>query len=87
LTFSYKKLADRMIFSTLNSLGFVKESQKQNIFSPIHDSLIKTAYNMFLDKPLVGHGPKMFRVICKDEKYRIDDYSCETILIIFMCSY
>ena len=78
LTFSYKKLADRMIFSTLNSLGFLKENQKQNIFSPIHDSLIKTAYNMFLDKPLVGHGPKMFRVICKNEKYRIDDYSCDT---------
>jgi O-antigen ligase len=78
LTFSYNKLADRMIFSTLNSLGFFKGSQKQNIFSPIHDSLINTAYNMFLDKPLVGHGPKMFRVICKDEKYRIDDYSCET---------
>jgi O-antigen ligase len=77
LTFKYDKLADRMIFSTLRSLGFVKENQKLNIFSPVHDSLIKTAYNMFIDKPLVGHGPKMFRVICKDEKYRIDSYSCD----------
>ena len=78
LSFSYKKHADRMIFSTLQGLGFTKENQKQNIFTSAHDSLIKTAYNMFLDKPLVGHGPKMFRVICKDEKYRIGSYSCDT---------
>jgi O-antigen ligase len=78
LTFSYKKLADRMIFSTLKSFGFFKESQKQNIFTPEHDSLIKTAYNMFLDKPIFGHGPKMFRVICKDEKYATGVSSCMT---------
>ena len=78
LTFSYNKLADRMIFSTLKSFGFFKESQKQNIFTPEHDSLIRTAYNMFLDKPLFGHGPKMFRVICKDEKYATGVTSCMT---------
>ena len=78
LTFSYNKLADRMIFSTLNSFGFFKESQKQNIFTPEHDSLIRTAYNMFLDKPLFGHGPKMFRVICKDEKYATGVTPCMT---------
>jgi O-antigen ligase len=78
LTFSYNKLADRMIFRTLNSFGFNKESPKPNIFTPAHDSLIRTAYNMFLDKPLVGHGPKMFRVICKNEKYAKDIYSCNT---------
>jgi len=78
LTYSYDKLANRMIFSTLESFGFVKESEKTNIFSAQHDSLIKTAYNMFLDKPLVGHGPKMFRVICKDEKYATGVSPCMT---------
>jgi O-antigen ligase len=78
LTFSYDKLADRMIFSTFQSIGFTKESQKQNIFTPEHDSLIKTAYNMFLDKPIFGHGPKMFRVICKNEKYAVGIHSCDT---------
>ena len=24
---------------------------------------------MFLDRPIIGHGPKMFRVKCKDPKY------------------
>ena len=78
LTFSYNKLADRMIFSTLKNFGFFKESQKQNIFTPEHDSLIRTAYKMFLDKPIFGHGPKMFRVICKDEKYATGVTPCMT---------
>jgi O-antigen ligase len=77
LSFSYKKLADRMIFSTLEGLGFIKDSQNKHIFTSAHDSLVKTAYNMFLDKPLVGHGPKMFRVICKNEKYAEGIHSCD----------
>ncbi len=78
LTYSYDKLYNRMIYNTLDSMGFVKDSQKRNIFSPEHDSLIKTAYNMFLDKPILGHGPKMFRVICKDKKYATGVTPCST---------
>jgi O-antigen ligase len=78
LTFSYNKLADRMIVNTLSSMGLLKESQKQNLFSPVHDSLIRTAFNMFLDKPIFGHGPKMFRVICKDKKYATGVTPCMT---------
>jgi len=78
LTYSYDKLSDRMISSTLRSIGLTKESQKKNIFTIEHDSLIKTAYNMFLDKPIFGHGPKMFRVICKDEKYATGVAPCNT---------
>jgi O-antigen ligase len=32
---------------------------------------------MFLDKPIFGHGPKMFRIICKDEKYAIGISPCD----------
>jgi len=78
LTFGYNKLADRMVFNTLSSMGLLEESPKKNLFSPIHDSLIKTAYNMFLDKPIFGHGPKMFRVICKNYKYAEGIHSCDT---------
>jgi O-antigen ligase len=88
LTLSYNKIANRMIFDTLDSFGFAQESQKYNyekgknkniyIFSPSHDSLVKTAYNMFLDNPLVGHGPKMFRVICIDDKFRSGNNPCNT---------
>jgi hypothetical protein len=46
-------------------MGLIKSSKEAVIFTPQHDSLIRTAYNMFKDQPIFGHGPKMFRVICK----------------------
>jgi O-antigen ligase len=71
LTFSFKDVKDRMISSPANTI-------KKSIFTSEHDSLIRTAYNMFLDKPIFGHGPKMFRVICKDEKYAVGISPCMT---------
>ena len=50
----------------------------KSIFTPSHDSLFRTAYNMFKDKPIVGHGPKMFRVICNNEKYAVGIMPCQT---------
>jgi O-antigen ligase len=68
---NFRDVRDRMIFNPLSTV-------KISIFTPEHDSLISTAYNMFLDKPLFGHGPKMFRVICKDEKYATGIAPCMT---------
>jgi O-antigen ligase len=42
---------------------------------------------MFKDKPIFGHGPKMFRVICKDEKYATGIILVGHIHIIFMFNY
>ena len=33
---------------------------------------------MFLDKPIIGHGPKMFRVLCKEKKYAEGETPCST---------
>jgi len=71
LIFSFRDVKDRMISSPANTT-------KESIFTPEHDSLIRTAFNMFLDKPIFGHGPKMFRVICKDEKYAVGITPCMT---------
>jgi O-antigen ligase len=71
LTFNFKDVRDRMVFNPLSTI-------KKSIFTPEHDSLISTAFNMFLDKPIFGHGPKMFRVICKDEKYATGVTPCMT---------
>ncbi len=38
-------------------------------FTEGHETLFRTAFNMFLDRPIIGHGPKMFRVKCGDPKY------------------
>jgi O-antigen ligase len=67
---SFSLVKDRMVSSPLTSV-------KKNVFTKAHDSLIRTAYNMFLDKPIFGHGPKMFRVICKNKKYAEGIHSCD----------
>ncbi len=66
----------RMVNTTLEQLGV--GGDKVVIFSPNHDSHIKTAFNMFLDKPILGHGPKMFRVKCSDLKYAVGINPCST---------
>ena len=48
------------------------------IFSRVHESHYKTALRMFVDKPFLGHGPKMFRIKCSDKKYQEDQFSCST---------
>jgi O-antigen ligase len=68
---SFDLVKNRMVSVPLGTIT-------KSIFTPAHDSLIRTAYNMFLDKPLVGHGPKMFRIICKNEKYAVGIHSCDT---------
>ena len=78
LTLSNDKIAKRMIKGPAQTMGFAKESQTKNIFTPGHDSLIKTAFNMFKDKPILGHGPKMFREICKNKKYQTGIKPCDT---------
>ena len=66
----------RMINTTAEQMGLTSNSKQKSIFTPEHDILIRTAYNMFLDKPLVGQGPKMFRVLCKDEQYAVGRLPC-----------
>ena len=56
-----------MFKNPAQNMGLIESSKQAVIFTHQHDSLIRTAYKMFEDQPLLGHGPKMFRVICKDE--------------------
>ncbi len=72
------QLSSRMFSTPAKNMGLIKSPNESNIFTPLHDSLIRTAYNMFKDQVLVGHGPKMFRVICKDEKYATGIAPCMT---------
>ena len=81
LSLNSSKLNDRMFKSPAKDMGLIKGSKAKKepiIFSPGHDSLYRTAYNMFKDQPILGHGPKMFRVICKNEKYAVGVSPCMT---------
>ena len=78
LILNSSNMSNRMFKSAAEDMGIFKSSEDKIIFSPAHDSLVRTAYNMFEDKPILGHGPKMFRVICKDEKYAVGVSPCMT---------
>jgi len=78
LSLNSSKLNERMFKGPAEDMGLVKSSKEAVIFSKAHDSLIRTAYNMFEDQPIFGHGPKMFRVVCKDEKYATGINLCMT---------
>jgi O-antigen ligase len=67
LIFKDENLHNRFIKSPIESMGLNKNYNY--LFSPSHDLLIKTAWKMFLDKPLLGHGPKLFRIKCDTPKY------------------
>ena len=67
-----------MFKNPAQNMGLIESSKQAVIFTHQHDSLIRTAYKMFEDQPLLGHGPKMFRVICKDEKYAKGVSPCMT---------
>ena len=89
-----KSYNERYLYNVINSFGlwdkkkdgkltmsfFNKENEirKINIFSKQHEDHYLTAYNMFSDKYIFGHGPKSFRVQCKNEKYGVSEISCAT---------
>jgi hypothetical protein len=78
LSLNSSKLNERMFKGPAKNMGLIESSNKAVIFTPQHDSLIRTAYNMFKDQPIFGHGPKMFRIICKDKKYATGITPCMT---------
>ena len=76
LSLSSPILSDRMFKGPAKAMGFIKSTQKPNIFTNAHDSHFRTAYKIFKDKPILGQGPKMFRVLCKDKKYATGGSPC-----------
>ena len=65
LGISFKSsFVDRFYSNTINQL---KESS--SIFSYRHTLHYLTAYEMFLDKKILGHGLKSFRYKCSENKY------------------
>jgi len=59
----------RNIDFTINQLT-ENSNQSITLFSNVHQSYIVGAWKMFVDNPLVGQGPKMFRVLCNDVKFK-----------------
>lgn len=76
-------IKDRMINEPLSSLQFETDNSnnqifEKKIFSYEHSKIYFAAYEMFKDKPILGHGPKLFRIVCKDYKYNKTEDTCTT---------
>lgn len=78
ISFSNNEIKERNIDFTMEQVGISENSEQLRIFSPVHDSLIKTAINMFLEKPLTGQGPNTFRKLCGHERFQYNSFSCST---------
>ena len=81
ITFSQNhELSKRVIDHTLSQVTESNHKDVETIISNQHDGLIFTALNMFTDKPLIGVGPKLFRYLCNDTKYKynVDFVTCST---------
>ena len=72
------KIKNRMINSTINQLGLSEKSERIVLFSKTYEGHYFIALNMFKEKPIFGHGPKMFRFYCSKEENFVADNACTT---------
>ncbi len=77
LTIFSSDIRERNINQTLSQLG-VDQENRISVFSPRHESHYRSALKMFTENPVIGVGPKIFRELCSEEKYNINEDSCST---------
>ena len=76
LTFNYN-LKNRIILDSNNKIN-ITNPDKVVIFTPQHTEHYKIAFKMFIEKPFLGHGPNMFRIICKQQVFSKNGLGCST---------
>ena len=69
-----KRIVDR----TLEQIQISKPEKKKYIFSKQYHEHYLSSWKIFKDNPLIGVGPKNFRVKCKEEKYNFSKLTCST---------
>ena len=72
-----ERIKIRLVDQTINQM-FGSKTDKIVIFSKIYEGHYKIALNMFLEKPLVGHGTKIFRHYCSKPENFVSGNACTT---------
>ena len=75
ITFFNTDIKERNINHTINQV-YLDNGFK--FFSIEHQNLFSAAKNMYIDNPIFGLGPKLFRIYCNDEIYGNQKYRCST---------
>ena len=70
-----ERVYDRIVSETIQEAG-INENELY-IISTTHQDLYKTSFKMFLDNKLFGQGPKLFRLLCSDDRFKSDE-GCST---------
>jgi len=68
----------RIVDLTLEQIQISKTEKKKYIFSKQYQEHYLSSWKIFKDNPLIGVGPKNFRVKCKEEKYNFSKLTCST---------
>ena len=68
----------RIVDLTLKQTQINKPEKKKYIFSKQYHEHYLSSWEIFKDNPLIGVGPKNFRVKCKEEKYNFSKLTCST---------
>jgi hypothetical protein len=58
-----------------DQIFFEKKTNHLIFFSPEHDTMIKTALNIFKDNVFFGAGPRMYRYLCLIPNFAYNNYS------------
>ena len=69
------RIKSRFIDQTYNQI-FVND--RFTIFSEIYEGHYKIALNMFLEKPILGHGTKIYRHYCSKPENFVSENACST---------
>ena len=73
---SSERVKNRVITQTINQMGLNSESDRIILFSKTYEGHYLISYNMFKEKPLFGHGAKMFRIYCQKEENFVAINAC-----------
>ena len=74
-----ENIKNRNINYTFKQMNISSLSLNNMIFfSTAHEILFQTSWNIYKDNKVFGVGPKLFRVYCDDNRYKINDRSCST---------
>ena len=68
----------RIVNLTLKQTQINQPEKTKYIFSKQYHEHYLSSWKIFKDYPLIGVGPKNFRVKCKDEKYNFSKLTCST---------
>ncbi|MAY90754.1 MAG: hypothetical protein CMN00_06195 [Rickettsiales bacterium] len=73
-----EKVKERMFDRTVDQLGLSSNSERLVLFSKTYEGHYLIALKMFKEKPVFGHGPKMFRYYCAKKENFVADHACTT---------